>query len=335
MGSAAVIPLVREVELDDSRLEVFYWNHFFSMPIWMQNNLRAPIQVESRQAVALRLINELGPLARGAIPELVAAYEHDYIRQYSLPSNKTLDWTEQLENPFATGIRGGYVSAYRFDILTYLSRYDTNKDIIPLILTAVREQATAQDDSLPLWFNLPPGEMLQSIEDSRSILIKASTNSCPNVRNASMLMLGLLPPDENGLTSALIAAALDSDRSTSFSAFFALIRAPLDFDAALPVFGRFMVNDDPTIRSFARRAVLVSTGRGRRLFLALKDSLNSPDSAMRLGAMQVLRNFPDQAHENLARIHELTDPVIETNLEIRAEAQLITNLLAKTQTPSP
>jgi hypothetical protein len=323
MGGAAAIPLAIQAEREDSSIQVFYWNNYKLVPAWMRARLPVPLPLGDRQQTAVTLLNTLGPSMQPAVPHLIYLYKRNYLKQYPQNSGKAFGWTEQFENPPVSMKRGSPVTDLRAGILYFICRYDTNAEIVPLMLSAVQENALVDKDATPVWLTFPTASLSNALLNYQSLVVEASTNQFKSVRILAQDMLELLPGHAADLAKSLLLNSGETDRDARLYVIYSMAGKSLDFDAALPVLAGFVSDDDPIVRDSAMHALLVSTGRGRDLSVALKDSLYNKDSAMRLAALQVLLQMPEQSRANADRIRELNKATVETNASIRSVAQEI------------
>lgn len=326
MGPAAVPFLAKKLHYEEGAWLRTYRIIWQKMPVVTRRiTALRPLPVDVIPNTAVRLLYEMGDDSRLAGTDIMAVYERRFILRYKLPPSTKIDWTEQVTNPPALMTAGrmsfGPLSEVSFYGMKCLTMFCTNTEIVALMLATAHENKLTFNRGCPVWFNADDAtNLLTAIEKSEPLLLASANGQDNEVRYLAIQLLSTILPTHPELRPLFIKATESPESSERLAALGALGKIHLDFDTALPMFGRLITDTNSAVSNAAFTLVFPSLGHGVKFFPILSNSLSSTNASMQIGAAQIMRLFPARAKQAAPKLAELADPMLETNEQVRAAA---------------
>lgn len=194
-----------------------------------------------------------------------------------------------------------------------------HKGTVPLLLAALRSTGQGFAFSISNW-TATSTNLTTSIELAQPSLMIALTDSIPDMRGLSAILLGSLAPDHPELIAPLATATQDPVRGVRYSAFKSLWKTSAGMETILPLAARAMDDSDPAIRSLGMGKLIRSTGGREQLMVMLKKELANPDPSVRIATTKILGNLPGFGRLTIPQLTELTQPATEPDEQVRLAA---------------
>jgi HEAT repeat protein len=262
--------------------------------------------------------------ARGTVPELIADYDHEYVRHYHLSTWWRVNWSAQLTNPPASMQPGGPVPVPEgplrnsiLIILTHIGGDDPR--VAPLLLAAVHDHNMQLRDSYISWLK-GNTNLASAVTLGERDVIVALGDSEAKARAAAADMLGQIARNHPEVIAPLLKAAQDPDRAVRDNAMESLTKSTVKLESTLPILNQVWQDHPEGVGRFGTIMLIKSAGGGAKFLPALNDELSNADPALREAAARALGRFGPRAQFAAPRLRELTNAAAEPVDDVRHAA---------------
>lgn len=280
-----------------------------------------------REEMAAAMLGEIGPAAREAVPDMIAAYNRAYLKAYHLSGRRRVDWVADFAKPPSERLPVSSVMIQESSLRAWLVYGlavvgGEDKQTVPLLLAAVREPNSAFRSQVA-YQTRTTTNLDAAIRMAEPTLLRAIEDPIPDVRSSAALMLGALAPNHPEVVALLVKTTEDPALEVRRSAMESLSKTKTPFETLLPVLSRLLDEQDVTLRHDATMKLIHAAGGGAKFRDTLINELANPNPAVRVAAARALRAFQlgPRISDATQKLTALANEANESDAHVREEAK--------------